>query len=97
MAYSTSNPPVLLVPAPMHSGAQQIWGYSSADTDADIDGTDYISNGSALGMRAGDIVFVRSTESGPARKSWIHVVISVTAGGAATLNGTANAAALTES
>lgn len=93
MAYSTSNPPVLLITAPMGSGAQQVWGYSSADVDADVDASGYFTDGSALGMRVGDIVIVRDTAT---PKSWIHVVITVAAGGAATVNGTANALALTE-
>lgn len=94
MAYSTSSPPVLIVPAPMGASAvPSVWAYSSADVDADVDASGYFTNGDALGMKVGDIVIVRDTAT---PKTWIHVVITVASGGAATVNATGNALGLTE-
>lgn len=59
MAYSTSNPPVKV--ASSLTGAGNLWYYSSADVDSDVDATDYFSNGQALGMLVGDVVFVYDT------------------------------------
>ena len=92
--YSISNPPVLVIPAPMGRGnAPQFWVYQTADADATVDDSGYFTNGLALGMKVGDLVYVYDTAT---PKGWIHNVITVsTTTGAATLNGTGNAAALT--
>lgn len=59
MAYSTSNPPSLLVQRVGDSPA--LWAYKSADAIAAVDATDYISNASDLGMKTGDFVFIVDT------------------------------------
>lgn len=60
MAYSTSSPPRLMVPA-MNAQGPQVWAYSSADTDDTVNGASYFSNGVALGMNVGDLVIVYDT------------------------------------
>lgn len=55
MAYATTTPPRLLVPS--LGGGLQIWGYQSTDGSTAVVQADYFSNGEALGMRVGDIVF----------------------------------------
>ena len=59
MAYSTSNPPALMVPRV--GGGLAIWAYSSADAIAAVDATDYFSNASDLGMATGDVVYILDT------------------------------------
>lgn len=55
MAYSTSTPPDCIWP---RIGARPaVWVYQSADPSTTVDDADYFSNGYALGMRVGDIVF----------------------------------------
>lgn len=86
MAYDTANPPQLYLPA-MPGGANtapSIWVYASTDIHTDVDATDYFSNGSALGMKVNDIVFVIKTSATLGVTA--HTVLSVTAGGAATIN-----------
>lgn len=59
MPYATSNPPRLMVPSIGNSPAW--WQYVSADAEAAVDDAGYITNASALGMKVGDVVFVRDT------------------------------------
>lgn len=86
MAYDTANPPKLLVGRFAGSGIS-LWTYTSADVAATVDDAGYFTNGDALGMKVGDFVLVHDTTTPLAH---IFVVITVTAGGAATVNGTAN-------
>lgn len=87
MAYSTSAPPVKLVDGIMGGGAAGrgggIWYYASTDQDSDVDASGYFTNGDALGMKVGDVVFVVETDN-----SYLVTLMSVsavTAGGAATV------------
>jgi len=77
MTYTVANPPVAI--AQSISG-NTVWHYSSADVDSNVDATDYFVNGSDLGMKVGDPVWVYDTAGvlTPMRVS------AVTAGGAAT-------------
>jgi len=81
MAYETTNPPALVAQRVGASGGA-VWVYSDADTAATILAADYISNGDALGMKAGDVVFLVNSTNGTAKQAR---VTSVTAGGAATI------------
>lgn len=80
MAYSTSNPPTLLVPS---IGAfPAVWAYRSTNTSTEVLASGFFSNGSALGMKAGDLlVTINSTSGIPA----LVGVSSVTASSAATV------------
>lgn len=81
MAYSTSNPPRIVVPS--FTGQGNIWAYSSSDVMTGVDLTGYIANGDDLGMIAGDLVLVRDTIN---IKTSMHYVVSVTASSAADLS-----------
>lgn len=80
MAYSTSSPPVAYATNPDGT----LWVYKSADVHTDVDAADYFSNGSALGMKVNDVVFVVKTTATVG--GTVHVVTAVTAGGAATVS-----------
>jgi hypothetical protein len=82
MAYSTANPPALLVTPP--AGGTQLWSYASTDVHTDVDAADYFSNGDALGMRENDTVIVTKTSATVG--ATLHTVTAVTAGGAATVS-----------
>lgn len=82
MAYSTSNPPVLM--AQVGGAGPRQWYYTSTDVHTDVDAADYFSNGHAVGMAVGDIMFVvKSTATVGAT---LHSVSAVTVGGAATIS-----------
>ena len=78
MAYSASAPPVL-VSQPI--AGKKVWYYSSTDDVATVTGSDYFSNGDALGMKVGDFVMIYDTDGGD---GGVAFVTAVTAGGAAT-------------
>jgi hypothetical protein len=82
MAYSTSNVPAL-VSQRVGADGGAIWIYKDGDTLDTVLGADYISNGDALGMKAGDKVIYIGDDNSNAELS----VSSVTADGAATLVG----------
>lgn len=80
MAYSTSNPPNKLVAGTLDGTAgPSIWTYKSTDAIATVDGANYFTNGQALGMVVGDIVFVLDTTN---TRTSIGMVASVTSSGA---------------
>ena len=78
MAYAATNPPVLTSQAIAGKG---VWHYASTDDVATVTGTDYFTNGSALGMKVGDLVMIYDTDGGD---GGVAFVTAVTAGGAAT-------------
>lgn len=75
MTYATTNPPQLLLQS-IGNGTPARWSYTSADVAATVDGSGYITNGGALGMKVGDLVEVRDTAT-PLTTS--HYVVSVSA------------------
>jgi hypothetical protein len=79
MAYETTNPPQLLVAAIGDRPA--LWSYKDGDADSDVNASDYFTNGKALGMKVGDIVFVYDTAT---PKCSVHYVSAVDADGNAT-------------
>lgn len=84
MAYSTSNPPSQ-VSQGVATGA--LWIYKSTDVHTDVDASGYFTNGYALGMKTGDVVFVIETDNSFALT--IHSVTTVVTGGAATISAAA--------
>ena len=80
MAYSTANPPALFAQGIGGYGKQ--WVLVTTDAAGTVDGNDYITNGSALGLSASDSVVVVDTAT---PLTTFHRVESVTAGGAADL------------
>ena len=81
MAYAATNPPALL--SQSVGAAPALWMYASTDVHTDVDASDYFSDGAALGMRVNDVVIVVKTSA--TIGATIHVVTTVTAGGAATV------------
>lgn len=79
MAYSTSAPPVLVIPSRDGSTAA-IWAYASADAISVVGGSGYFTNASNLGMKLGDIVIVRETDN--SYGSSIHSVSAISSGAA---------------
>jgi hypothetical protein len=82
MAYSTSNPPQLAV-AGFGTAGKNLWTYVSDDASTSVDASGYITNGDALGMKVGDLVFHAADDGSVGH---IYIVVSVTAGGAADLS-----------
>lgn len=64
MAYSTSTPPQLIASG-LGGSARRIWFYESTDNAAAVRVSGYISNGWALGMRAGDLVLQVDSDASP--------------------------------
>lgn len=81
MSYSAANPPKCIGP---EMGGPHLWIYSSTDVHTDVDAADYFANGNDLGMRVGDVVIVVKTSA--TIGATLHVVITSTAGGAATVS-----------
>ena len=74
MAYSTSEPPVL-VSGPL-TGAGKIWYHISADATAAADASGFITNGGSLGMQVGDFVIHKDSTT-DATAATMHKVITV--------------------
>lgn len=83
MAYSTSNPPILLTQS-VGGLAGKTWLYRSTDAAATVDAANYITNGGSLGMAIGDLVYVIDTDASPPILT-IHQV-SATGDGTTDLN-----------
>jgi hypothetical protein len=81
MAYSTTNPPALVMQS-IGGYGPSFWAYKSSDTAATVCGSSYFSNGDALHMKAGDIVAMLNTAS---TLGTIGYVSNVTTGAGATL------------
>lgn len=81
MAYATTNPPQLLIDR--MNGGRAVWSYDHTDVHTDVDAADYFSDGAALGMKVGDLVFVGKSDATVG--ATLHRVSVVTAGGAATI------------
>jgi hypothetical protein len=83
MAYSSTNPPELLVGGLAGDG-RQLWSYNSTHTAGEAAAAGFISNGYALGMKTHDAVLVAETTSPLTGSLWMFVSV-VTASSAATL------------
>lgn len=81
MAYATANPPACVTE--QIGGTGSIWIYKDGDDRAAVTAADYFSNGDALGMQAGDVVFHIDETNVKLNQL---VVSSVTADGAATVD-----------
>ncbi len=84
MAYSTSNPPALV--DQRIAGGPAEFVYSSTDTVALAAASSYFSDGSALGLRVGDIMHVNQLSTAGALSGFATCrVNSVTSGAGATI------------
>ncbi len=95
MAYSTSNPPRMMA---QPIAGQRQWQYVSTDAATVVRVTGYISNAGALGMKAGDLVWMVDSDASPVAAQLMTVAtISATYPGAADLtDGTAVTATNTD-
>jgi hypothetical protein len=83
MAYETSNPPMLVSQGIGGPAGSRIWVYVDGDAAGTVDAADYVSNGSALGMKVSDNFVLVDTAT--PLTTW-HTVDTVTAGGAANID-----------
>lgn len=80
---ATTSYPQLLAGGLGTAGAN-LWYFTGTDVHTDVDAADYFTNGSAAGMKVGDLlIYVKSTATVGAT---LHSVSAVTAGGAATIS-----------
>ncbi|HET7409257.1 MAG TPA: hypothetical protein VFJ13_03590 [Paracoccaceae bacterium] len=93
MAYSTDNPPALI--SDTIGGTKQFWVYASTDAASAVRVADYITNAQALGMKAGDLVWVIDTDASPIAAQ-LMTVAAVDADGADLTDGTAITATNTD-
>lgn len=83
MAYSASNPPIL-INQPI--AGPRTWYHTSADATADADAASFITNGGNLGMKVNDLVIHKdSTTAATAATMHKVVTVSATAPGAVDL------------
>lgn len=75
MAYVVTNPPRAQFQA---ITGPTVWYYISTDDAATVDASGYITNGGALGMKAGDFVFVQDSDDA-AKLTSGHTVVTVSA------------------
>lgn len=73
MSYSTSAPPVLQFQA---INGIRVWYHTAADATATVDSSGYITNGGALGMKAGDLVIHKDSTTN-ATAATMHKVVTV--------------------
>lgn len=86
MAYSTSNPPFLI--AQGLGGQRKLWMYVSTDAATAVRVSGYITNGYALGMRAGDILIMVDSDATPIAAQ-VMIVTSATTSAVDLSDGTA--------
>jgi hypothetical protein len=87
MTYATTNPPSLMQQS-IGNSAPAIWTYSSTDATATVDGSGYITNGGALGMKVGDLVIVNDTTNKIMTSHYVITVSSTYPGVVDLSNGT---------
>lgn len=80
MAYVSAN---WVLVAQGIAGAPSLWLGSGTDVHTDADAADFISDGSAKGMRVGDFVLYQKTTATIGVTA--HCITAVTVGGAATM------------
>ena len=87
MAYSTSNPPMLI--ASGLGGAYNLWAYKGTDAATAVRVAGYITDGYDLGMRAGDLMLSVDTSADPITTQMMIVATATADGGVDLGNGTA--------
>jgi len=76
MSYSTNNPPRQIVPSGLAGGSGALWLYASTDAHGTVSGAGYFTDGSAHGMKVGDVVIVQKSDTGA---TTLHSVVSIAA------------------
>ena len=77
MAYETTNPPKCILSG--FGGSASIWQYTDGDAHTDVDASGYFTDGGALGMEVGDVVYVQNSSG---YTTTLHSVSAVSAGAA---------------
>lgn len=77
MAYSTSIPPICLVPS-FDNTSPSLWIYYSTEIGSAADNAAYFTNGLALGMKVNDIVLVSASGTGAISCHGVKAVGSTT-------------------
>jgi len=81
MAYSSTNPPVMLTPGSFGGQQTRLWGYKSTHTVAAVAASSFFSDAYSRGMRIADFVHVvEVTTAGAFTGFGIGVVSSQTTG-----------------
>lgn len=76
MAYSTSNPPNLLVPS---IGAKPaLFSYLSTHTSTEANAAGFFTNGQGLGMKVGDFVLIAKSTGGSVGVAGVVSAVSST-------------------
>ncbi len=83
MAYATSNPPSVF--KQLGAAGRNLWFYGSPDAASVVDASGYFSNGTDLGMKDKDLIWVMDTDTG---LTTMHIVL-VAAGVVDLTDGTA--------
>lgn len=89
MGYSTANPPNLVTQGVDNSAGPQSWTLNGTDADTTVDGSGYITNAKALGMKKGDLVYYTKTDASPIANFIFNVSAINTNGSADLSNSTA--------
>jgi len=76
MSYDTSNPPREIVNYGF-STPGHVWLYESTDEHTDVDADGYFTDAGRIGMKVGDIVIVRKTDTGA---TTLHSVTALVTG-----------------
>lgn len=86
MAYSTTNPPRLILATGL-TRSQGVWLYTSTDIHSTVEGSSYFSNATTIGMQLNDLV-INQSSSGAVTLHAVTVLSSssATAPGAATVS-----------
>lgn len=79
MAYTTTNPPALIIRGGMDGNQMSTWNYKSTDTGTTAHGSGYFTNGGLLGMKIYDLVYVNDTTT-PQITSHMVTVVNATTG-----------------
>lgn len=86
MAYSSTNPPVMLTPGSFGGQATRLWGYKSTHTIQVTSSSSFFSDGYQRGMRIGDFVHtVEVTTAGAFTGFGVGVVNAQTTGAGVTV------------
>lgn len=68
-----------------NGGGANSWAFSGTDADTTVDGSGYITNAKALGMKKGDLVYYTKTDASPVA-NFIFNVSAINANGSADLS-----------
>lgn len=88
MAYDRTKPPALAVQGINNSTGPKSWLMAGTDPDTTVDGSGYITNARALGMKVGDLVYYTNLSANPIANYIFNVSVINTDGSADLSNST---------